>query len=174
MARYIDADALYKETEKKIKANNKRGMAVVDGEFLDLINDAFTEDVVPKSEEGAECPTCYGTGRIGTTNWLTKNMTKKQIAEEKAKAIAEHEQHIKAEFASEIFAEIEKYFDSDGLSVFMLREEFFELKKKYTDCDLSPAPEEKYFSPQQVREMSPRELHDNFEAIKKSMELWQI
>lgn len=50
MARYIDADELYKETEKKIKANNERGMAVVDGEFLDLINDAFTEDVAPKSE----------------------------------------------------------------------------------------------------------------------------
>ena len=38
--------------------------------------------------------------------------------------------------------------------------------------DPSPAPEEKYFSPQQVREMSPRELHDNFEAIKKSMDKW--
>ena len=50
MARYIDADALYKETEKKIKANNECRMAVVDREFLDLINDAFTEDVVPKSE----------------------------------------------------------------------------------------------------------------------------
>lgn len=50
MPRYIDADALYRETEKKIKANNEYGRAVVDGEFLDLINDAETEDVVPKSE----------------------------------------------------------------------------------------------------------------------------
>ena len=50
MARYIDADALYKETEKKIAAANSYRMAVVDSDFLDLINDAFAEDVVPKSE----------------------------------------------------------------------------------------------------------------------------
>ena len=49
MARYIDADELYRETEKKIKANHECRMAVVDDEFLDLINDAFTEDVVPRS-----------------------------------------------------------------------------------------------------------------------------
>ena len=48
--RPIDADELYRETEKKIKANNEYGRAVVDGEFLDLINDAFTEDVVPREE----------------------------------------------------------------------------------------------------------------------------
>ena len=50
MARYIDADELYRETEKKIKANHECRMAVVDDEFLDLINDAFTEDVVPRAE----------------------------------------------------------------------------------------------------------------------------
>jgi hypothetical protein len=54
MARYIDADALYKETEKKIAEANSYRMAVVDGEFLDLINDAETEDVVPKSEVALE------------------------------------------------------------------------------------------------------------------------
>ena len=47
MSRYIDADELYKETEKKIKANHEIRMAVVDDEFLDLINDAPTEDVAP-------------------------------------------------------------------------------------------------------------------------------
>ena len=50
MPRYIDADLLYRETEKKIKANNEYRMAVVDDEFLDLINDAPTEDVVERSE----------------------------------------------------------------------------------------------------------------------------
>lgn len=50
MARYIDADLLYRETEKKIKANHECRMAVVDDEFLDLINDAETEDVVPRAE----------------------------------------------------------------------------------------------------------------------------
>ena len=48
MARYIDADVLYKDTEKRIKEANSYRMAVVDDEFLDLINDAFTEDVVPR------------------------------------------------------------------------------------------------------------------------------
>lgn len=48
MARYIDADALYRDTERRIKEANSCRMAVVDDEFLDLINDAFTEDVAPK------------------------------------------------------------------------------------------------------------------------------
>ena len=50
MARYIDADALYRDTERRIKEANSHRMAVVDDEFLDLINDAFTEDVAPKIE----------------------------------------------------------------------------------------------------------------------------
>ena len=52
--RYIDADALYKETEKKIKAANEYRMAVVDSEFLDLINDSETADVV----EVVRCRDC--------------------------------------------------------------------------------------------------------------------
>lgn len=59
------------------------------------------------SEEGAECPACHGTGRIGTTDWLTKNMSKKQLAEEKAKAIAEHEQYIKNVAVIEVLTKIE-------------------------------------------------------------------
>ena len=54
MPRYIDADALYRETEKKIAASHEHRMAVVDDEFLDLINDAFTEDVV----EIVRCKDC--------------------------------------------------------------------------------------------------------------------
>ena len=54
MPRYIDADALYRETEKKIAASHEHRMAVVDDEFLDLINDAFTEDVV----EVVRCKDC--------------------------------------------------------------------------------------------------------------------
>lgn len=50
MARYIDADELYKATQKRIAEANEARMAVVDDEFLDLINDAFTEDVAPKAE----------------------------------------------------------------------------------------------------------------------------
>lgn len=69
--RYIDADALRKETERKIKANNEYGRAVVDDEFLDLIDDAFTEDVVEVrhgtwyhgTEHGAVYAKCSVCGR---------------------------------------------------------------------------------------------------------------
>lgn len=54
MARYIDADELYKATQKRIAEANEARMAVVDDEFLDLINDAFTEDVAPRAEVAKE------------------------------------------------------------------------------------------------------------------------
>lgn len=50
MPRYIDADELYKATQKRIAEANEARMAVVDDEFLDLIDDAFTEDVAPRAE----------------------------------------------------------------------------------------------------------------------------
>ena len=50
--RYIDADALIKECERKIKADNERRMAMVDSDFIDLVNDAYTEDVVEIPEGG--------------------------------------------------------------------------------------------------------------------------
>lgn len=105
---------------------------------LEYINEieAKLADVVPKSEEGAECPTCHGTGRIGTTNWLTKNISKKKLAEEKSKAIAEHEQYIKTEYAREIFAELEMkapFFCENQIAYEHFNEELSELKKKYTE-----------------------------------------
>ena len=55
MPRYIDADVLYRETEKRIEEANQARMAVVDDEFLDLINDAYVdEDVV----EVVRCKDC--------------------------------------------------------------------------------------------------------------------
>ena len=47
--RHIDADKLYKETKTKIKMENSQGLAVMDDEFLDLIDAAPTEDVVSKA-----------------------------------------------------------------------------------------------------------------------------
>ena len=54
MARYIDADELFRETTKKIHEANSYRMAVVDSEFLDLIRDAPTADVV----EVVRCKDC--------------------------------------------------------------------------------------------------------------------
>lgn len=127
----------------------EKGLPWNDGEYpAEAFCMAFQNkaDVVPKSEEGAECPTCHGTGRIGTTDWLTKNITKEQLAKEKAEAIAEHEQHIKQDYAREIFAEIDKIITDDlinrklagrSLSYIVkngeqnLEQRLAELKKKY-------------------------------------------
>lgn len=132
----------------RIKANAENTIKEVSwrGEQAEIVPIQIIEttaDVVPKSEEGVDCPTCHGTGRIGTTDWLTKNISKKQLAEEKAKAIAEHEQHIKTEVAREIFAEVEKILSKnrerysvggyhyDHYKAANVTESIAELKKKY-------------------------------------------
>ena len=50
MPRYIDADELYRATQKRISEAHEARMAIVDDEFLDLIDDAFTEDVAPRAD----------------------------------------------------------------------------------------------------------------------------
>ena len=110
MARYIDADKFIEWLDVG-HLRSPSEICYSEGDVKVMIDMQPTADVAPKSEEGAECPTCYGTGRIGTTNWLTKNISKEQLAKEKAEAIAEHELYIKQEYAREIFEEIEKIFD---------------------------------------------------------------
>ena len=142
----MQKEYIEREAAINVVVNNPYRIASKTGKTIQEIKEIPTADVVPKSEEGAECPTCHGTGRIGTTDWLTKNISKKQLAEEKAKAIAEHEQHIKAEVAREIFKEIEKVFLNNHCESFQnyrdewvyrfntnLIAEFAELKKKYTE-----------------------------------------
>lgn len=128
----------YDRLEKQIKpdepyTSERREFLSDLGRELSFYNDVIEmleNDVVPKSKEGAECPTCHGTGRIGTTDWLTKNISKKQLAEEKAKAIAEHEQHIKSEYANKIFEDICRIGGcSDGIR--LNHWDVAELKKKY-------------------------------------------
>ena len=124
MARYIDMDK-FAEKICDFQAIDEDAA----NKMIWLLRTFPTADVAPKSEEGAECPTCHGTGRIGTTDWLTKNISKKQLAEEKAKAIAEHEQYIKTEVAREIFEEIDRMC-IDTFGNFNHRV-FAKLKKKY-------------------------------------------
>ena len=156
MARYIDAELAIEKCDKLIdnayscpNPDAIEGIEIVRNLILSECETGVpTADVVPKSEEGAECPTCHGTGRIGTTDWLTKNISKKQLAEEKAKAIAEHEQHIKTDVAREIFEEIEYILkivkipsvNADGCITPLQvgywaidPNDYAELKKKYTE-----------------------------------------
>ena len=90
MARYIDADELYKATQKRIAEANEARMAVVDDEFLDLINDAFTEDVAPRAElareifeEIAQIKKEYASGDIdGDTLYAMLHLLEKKYMEE--------------------------------------------------------------------------------------------
>jgi hypothetical protein len=139
MPRYIDADKLWNDrphvTPEK-SMGYKAGFSECMWAFSKLIReqiDNSTADVAPRSEKGAECPTCYGTGRIGTTDWLTRGISKKRLAEEKAKAIAEHEQHIKSEVAREIFGDLEASFYGDGVHYMLTQADYYELKKQYTE-----------------------------------------
>lgn len=141
MAQYIDADAateLARLTYCK-DCNSYNGVmcrACAFDDAMSFIDDFPEADVAPRAEEGAECPTCHGTGRIGTTDWLTKHLSKKQLAEEKAKAIAEHEGHIKAEAAREIFEEInaiKKEYASGDIDGNALYIRLYQLEKKYTE-----------------------------------------
>ena len=55
MAEYIDKQELLRDLERKIKGCNEYRMAVVDSDFIDLVNDATVlEDVV----EVVRCKDC--------------------------------------------------------------------------------------------------------------------
>lgn len=75
---------------------------------LNLINRKNAEIEALQKKDGAECPTCHGTGRTGTTDWLTKGMSAEQIAEKKAKAIAECNTEIRAEAIKEVLQKVKK------------------------------------------------------------------
>lgn len=89
-----------------------------------------------ESAEGAECPTCHGTGRIGTSDWLTKDISKKQLAKEKEKAIAEFHTCIKNEGAKEAILKIDEMLchhangDIDDKELYRL---FGDFKKKIVE-----------------------------------------
>jgi hypothetical protein len=133
MPRYIDADNI-DYTVTMVGRDEYAGYRAV--AFESDIDAMPTADVVPRAEGGAECHICHGTGRIGTTDWLTKHLSEKQLAEEKAKAIAEHEQHIKAEVAREIFEEInaiKKEYARGNIDGNELYIHLYRLEKKYTE-----------------------------------------
>lgn len=44
MPRYINVDDLISQTKKRIKEANECSMAIVDNEFLEIINDAYFEE----------------------------------------------------------------------------------------------------------------------------------
>ena len=55
MRKYIDADELYAETKKRIVESHEARMAVVDDEFLEIINDAYYDDDVVEIVRCKDC-----------------------------------------------------------------------------------------------------------------------
>ena len=55
MPRYIDAEELRRETEKRIAEAHEARMAVVDEEFIDLIDDAHVEEDVVEVVRCSDC-----------------------------------------------------------------------------------------------------------------------
>ncbi len=186
MKRYIDADALL--TDEKLHtipfgSGKSSGRVII---FVDEIEKLIVTDVVPKSE--VEKLVQDGIRLVQENETLKDNNEHLAVILEETKSEVERLQAEKdaliknyaecmKDYAREIFAEIEskKMFLKDcvgNMGVVVLFKDISELKKKYTENIPSPAPEEKYFSPQDVRNMTPREVHDNYSAIIKSMELW--
>lgn len=68
MPEYIDKAELLRDLERKIKADNERRMAVVDSDFIDLVNDATViEDVVEVIHGEWEAFDCISESKRGRT-----------------------------------------------------------------------------------------------------------
>ena len=121
MSRYIDADELYKATQKRIAEANEARMAVVDDEFLDLIDDAFTEDVVPRAE---------------VVNKICYEIEEEIVAalESNYRALKEWDDGRCNDYILEMVNRIKGKIDAlRGIEGFVE-----ELKKKYTDAETEP------------------------------------
>ena len=71
---------------------------------------------------------------IGTTDWLTKGMSAEQIAEKKAKAIAECNAEIRAEAIKEVYTRLSMnfgtYTDNDSVKLVDLFRLFDQIAKE--------------------------------------------
>ena len=136
MARYIDADELYKATQKRIAEANEARMAVVDDEFLDLIDDAFTEDVAPRAEiDKLQEVNADLNESLRLASELNKDLQAKVDRWRFGlEAVLEERAEDRAEVAREIFEELDKniFNHIPDLHTFEI---YTDLKKKYTEGD---------------------------------------
>lgn len=125
-------DAYEKVNELTVKLKAMRGAA----NSYKMHNKKLTEEnerLSKLSEEGAECPICHGIGKIGTTNWLTRHISAKRLAKEKAKAIAEFDRNLVADTVRKMeymfMAHFGTYTDKDVVKV----KDVFKLLSKYAE-----------------------------------------
>lgn len=111
MARYIDADALLENLKKQYGEELGWQCTVNMSDVGMMIEDAPTADVVPKREVDKT---------IAEWAYLHADTLNKL-------------ENSKAEVAREIFAEIENLFAVENFRLICNRQDFAELKKKYTE-----------------------------------------
>lgn len=164
MARYTDAEQIEKRLMELFmeprymhdEDNYYTGMSI----SIDEIRHAPTADVVPKSEVEM---TIKEVDRLSQVVLYNDSITEMKVEE------------AKAEFARRFFEEIEKepsLIIAEQKHYIICENDLVELKKKYTGTCTQEKTKDKYFTPQDVRKMTPKEVHDNYTAIKKSMESW--
>lgn len=167
MARYIDADKVMEEI-KRIGGHNLCEWDTLGVKAL--IDRTPTADVVPKSE----------------VEELKNEIDRLKY---NLKAVIEEIPETKAEVATEIFAEIDSIFrkqyeicsktDLKLLEPILQGERFIinemwhdvaELKKEYIPQAADKPPQ--YFTPEDVRRMTAKDVKDNYTAIMESMKKW--
>lgn len=122
MTRYIDADWIYQMVENRYRVSSGIEHRC-ERDLLDLICEAPTANVVPKSE---------------VEELIRENESLAKTVNEASGLIRKLRSKVnksKNEVAREIFEEIENLYmeEHNGCAVHMSRYEFAELKKKYTE-----------------------------------------
>lgn len=117
MSRYFDVDKLIKKIFP-YDVVDKNAYAINAQAVYNAIQNVPAADVVPKGEFDQ-----------------LKHKYELAVAEREAnvKGFTEQLSKVKTEVAKEIFSDLENFFDSDGLSVYLTRSEFYELEDKYTE-----------------------------------------
>lgn len=102
-----------------------------------------------------------------TINMNAYGLAVKRLAEERTEIFTEIYDRLLQSFPAQSF------IDAPCTTHDRLFNMVAELKKKYTEGEPIPASEEKQFSPEDVRNMTPQEVREKYTAIRKSMERWK-
>lgn len=100
--KWLDGEELKQDEVKRAIAMREKTLRIAE-ELTEEI-----ERLRKTGEYGVECPACHGIGKILTTNWLTKHLSKEQIAKEKAEAVEEFHRELRADTVSKMQERLKK------------------------------------------------------------------
>ena len=86
-----------------------------------------------ESIQERECPTCYGTGKLHTSDWLVKGITKEQLAKEKEEAMREAIDFFKKEAIKAYEDKILELFPCDKIFTTISRFTVKKIAKEMTE-----------------------------------------